>query len=93
MDNCRISSGKVAEVIGTNLIVATTTLAERDGKIIEEESTKTIAYLPELMPDVKKGDVVAIHWGFAPLVLTAKQEKNLRKYSGIVLRVYTEKCS
>ena len=60
MDNCRISSGKVAEVIGTNLIVATTTLAERDGKIIEEESTKTIAYLPELMPDVKKGDVVAI---------------------------------
>jgi len=61
--------------------------------IVDEESTKTIAYLPELMPDVKKGDVVAIHWGFAPLVLTAKQEKNLRKYSGIVLRVYTEKCS
>ena len=44
-----------------------------------------VAYLPQLMTNVKIGDVVAIHWGFAPMILTKRQQQNLEGYTQKVL--------
>lgn len=52
-----------------------------------EEETKNIVYLPEMLPDVKKGEHVALHWGFAPLVLEKYQLNNLKKYNKKILDV------
>jgi len=83
MDNCRISSGKVIDIVHGNLMVKTTSLAF-DGRYSKREDVKTIQYLPEHL-DVKKGDSIAIHWGFACVVLDEEQVKNLEKYDDRIL--------
>ncbi len=52
-----------------------------------EEETKNVVYLPEMLPEVKKEDYVALHWGFAPLILERYQLDNLKKYSKRILDV------
>ena len=81
MDNCRISIGKVLQTIDDHFIVETDTLLEKSGKLYLEHDTKTIVYDPELLPDIKEDDYIAIHWGFACMKLTNNQVEHLRKYT------------
>ncbi|MBS3131139.1 hypothetical protein J4212_01785 [Candidatus Woesearchaeota archaeon] len=83
MENCRISYGRVLEVLPSDkLIVDSNILKKENNKIkIIENQTKTAVYLPELLPGIKAGDYVALHWGFAPMVLDEEQLRNLKKYS------------
>jgi|SRR3989338_6965829 len=86
MDNCRVSWGKVGKVMETSLIVSTNILRNNNGKLaLEDGETKTAVFLKEMLPDVKKGDFVALHWGFAPLVLDEGQLENLKKYNKLIL--------
>ncbi|MBS3158712.1 hypothetical protein J4206_05485 [Candidatus Woesearchaeota archaeon] len=88
MDNCRIGWGRVAEVLKNELIVVTSTLKKRNDRFrFGDEEIKNAVYLPEMLPDIKKGDHVALHWGFAPIVLEDHQLKNLKKYSIMILDV------
>ena len=52
---------------------------------------KTAIYMPNMLKDVKIGDVVALHWGFAAIVLSDKQQKNLEKYTLKVLDIVNRK--
>lgn len=89
MDNCRISWGRVAEVSKSELIVITQALKRTGaGKFfLGEEEAKNAVYLLEMLPEVKKGDIVTLHWGFAPLILKKHQLNNLKKYSKRILDV------
>lgn len=74
MDNCRTSHGTVLEVLPSNQLLVKTTALRQEGKhIVSAEDTKTAAYLPDMLGSVKKNDLVALHWGFAAVVLTKKQ--------------------
>lgn len=88
MDNCRISWGKVAEVHGADLIVKTQSLKNENGKFFfSEDETKTAVYLKEMLPKIKKEDMVALHWGFACCVLDENQLSNLKKYSERIMDI------
>jgi len=88
MDNCRTSWGYVIEVQCNSLIVKTQSLKKIKNKFyLDEEQTKTAVYLKEMLPEIKNGDVVVLHWGFAPIILEEKQVENLKKYTNLVLDV------
>jgi len=92
MDNCRISWGKVLEVIDDKLLVQTNSLIKKNNKFeLKENETKTAVFLKQMLPDIKKNDIVALHWGFAPLILTQEQAKNLEKYTERILGVLNGK--
>lgn len=82
MDNCRTSWGRVVEIKGTMLTVMTQTLERKEDKyVLSNEQPKSIVYLPERFPSLKKDDVVGIHWGSACVVLTEEQLEQLQKYT------------
>ncbi|MFH1072122.1 MAG: DUF6390 family protein, partial [Nanoarchaeota archaeon] len=73
MNNCRTSWGKILEIHGTQLIVASQSVLQQKGKyVLGKEETKTAVFIPEFLPKIKRGDIVALHWGFAPVVLTTE---------------------
>ncbi|MBR9699165.1 hypothetical protein GOV09_01770 [Candidatus Woesearchaeota archaeon] len=86
MDNCRVGWGEVVEV-GDSLIVKTQSLKKDEKFFLSEEETKNIVYLKEMLPTVKKGDIVALHWGFAPYILTSEQLENLKRYNQKIIDV------
>ncbi len=82
MDNCIINWGKVIEIRGSEIIVETQSLKSEGGIYrFTDQEHKTAVFLPELMPGLKKGDFVALHWGFAAMVLDEAQLANLKKYT------------
>jgi len=87
MENCRINSGTVLEVLSSDsMLVKTTSLMVRDGRVYDDkEDIRTATYLPEILPGINTGDCVALHWGFAPMVLDDTQKENLRKYTDKLL--------
>ncbi|HLC50224.1 MAG TPA: DUF6390 family protein [Candidatus Nanoarchaeia archaeon] len=88
MDNCRVSWGKVVDILGNNLIIQSRPLKKENGILtVGDEETKTAVYIKDMLPSLKKNDYVALHWGFACLVLDDKQLENLIKYTGKILKV------
>jgi hypothetical protein len=87
MDNCRTSWGRVVEVKDGLLILDSQSLMQEKGKFMLNQGTKTARYLPDLFGPVKKGDVIATHWGMAGVVLTKGQCEHLRTYSKKILDV------
>lgn len=88
IQKCTTSWGEVKSVLDDKLIVSAGVLKKKDNKLIlEEDVEKKVSYLREMLPLVKKGDYVAIHWDFAPLVLTEKNLENLKKYTYKILDV------
>ncbi|MFH1133421.1 MAG: DUF6390 family protein [Nanoarchaeota archaeon] len=88
MDHCRISAGKVISVQEAQLLVKRRQLIREDNLFsLGEEEVRTAVFLPAMMPHVKAGDTVAMHWGFAPLVLSEGQLSNLKKYTQKIFSV------
>ena len=82
MDNCRVSWGQVAAVFSKTLIVKASPLVFTDGRFsLGKEEPKTAMHVPELLGKVKAGDIVALHWGCASLILDDGQVDNLKKYT------------
>lgn len=82
MQQCRPSWGVVRRVAPGQLTVTTEPLLFEDGRYrLGAPETGTVNFLPAMLSSVAEGDVVAIHWGFAPLVLSEEQAANIKKYS------------
>ena len=86
MDNCRISQGTIQDVIGDHLVVKTDSIVKEKGIYGFKDDVKNVVYHPEFLP-VKKGDIVALHWGYAAMKLTKEQSVNLEKYTIKILDV------
>jgi hypothetical protein len=85
MDKCRISWGRVVGGENGTLVVEYEPVQRRQGKLRLADLTKT-SVLSEVqgrsfVKDVKPGDWVSFHWGFACTVLSPLQVANLRKYT------------
>lgn len=81
-DNCRVGWGKVVGMERDAVIVRSQRLAKRKGKLLLvpcKKRWKTSCAGIGLLPDVKKGELVASHWGVAVMKITAKQAKRLEK--------------
>lgn len=86
MEQCRPSWATVREVRETELTVRIPRLVHAHGQLTtgpEEEST--VDYDPRVLPDVRPGAAVALHWGWPAIVLSEEQRRNLEHYSRLSL--------
>lgn len=85
MENCRISWGIVKTVEGAELLVDRKPLLIEDGKLRlgEARSEKVLRSLDGkgFVDNVRPGDVVSIHWGWACDVLDRVKLGNLRRFT------------
>ena len=85
MDKCRISWGKVLGFENGMLHVEYEPVLRQDGKLFlgQPVETNVVSEVQgrSFVSDVKLGDLVSFHWGFACAVLTSLQVANLRKYT------------
>lgn len=83
-DQCRISWGKTVEVKDGRVVVDSQKLARRSGKLAlvpRRKTVRTACAGIALVPDIKKGDVVASHWEFAVMKLSRSQRARLEEYT------------
>jgi hypothetical protein len=85
MDKCRISWGRVVRWEDDHLVVEYEPVKRDDGRLYlgQPTLTKVLAEVQErsFVKDIKAGDWVSFHWGFACTSLTPVQVANLRKYT------------
>ena len=84
IDSCRISWGRVVQVGSDDLKVELKPLvAGGEGLALERPVIRRVKYDPDVKPfgTIGPGDVVSIHWNYACDVLTARQAKNIQKYT------------
>jgi len=86
MDKCRISWGKVLRSDGKgSLSVEYEPVLRREGKLSlgSPVTTNVVSEIQgrSFLSDVKPGDWISFHWGFACTTLTPTQVANLRRYT------------
>lgn len=85
MDKCRISWGKVLGYENGSFVVEYEPVLRTDGKLHlgQPVKTKVLAEVQgrSFVTDVKPGDWISSHWGFACTSLAPAQVVNLRKYT------------
>jgi len=85
IDECRVAWGEVVSVAGPFIVVMTERIVLRDGKMAlgMPEERKLVRELESEydIEQLKKGDIVSIHWGIVCETLTPVQLKRLKKYT------------
>jgi hypothetical protein len=81
-DKCRVSWGRVRKAGKGHVDVLAQRLAKRKGKLVllpcRRRWKTSCAGIP-LVPDAKKGDFVAAHWGVAVMGISARQRAWLKR--------------
>ena len=91
MEACRPAWARVLRVTKENLEVEKPALVyERARLRIGAPVRETLAYDPRVLPRVKKGDHVALHWNWPTLRLTDAQLTNLKGYTDRSLEAANE---
>ena len=82
-DSCCVSAAKVLEAKGKQAIVIRKALTWKDGFRLEERRDKIDLERSgiRLVPGLKKGDTVAVHWGMAVEKLSPANGRALLKYT------------
>ncbi|MCI4372042.1 MAG: DUF6390 family protein [Thermoplasmata archaeon] len=82
MEACRPAWAEVVYPGEGVLQVRGPTLALEDGSIVWGPSVeREVRYDPNVLPGIRAGDLVAIHWGWPALQLTPTQRSSLEHYS------------
>ncbi len=85
MEQCRIRWGRVLSVGASDLVVEVEPLVLRGDRLeLAEARRETISRRVDgrgFVDDVRNGDWVSIHWGWACDILTPGQQSNLERYT------------
>lgn len=82
IEACRPAWARVVEVRDATLIVERPRLRAQDGRLLlDGEIREELAYDPRVLPGVRAGSAVALHWGWPALELDAKQSEALQTYT------------
>ncbi len=82
MEACRPGWARVLRVSQGKLEIEKPSLEYEGGRLRMGEPTReTVAYDPRVLPAVKKGDHVAMHWNWPAVILTDGQLTNLKEYT------------
>ncbi len=82
MEACRPAWARVLRVAKRELEVEKPALTYTRGRLAVGGSVReSLAYDPRILPKVRKGDAVAVHWNWPALVLSDGQLANLKAYT------------
>jgi len=82
MEACRPAWARVLRVSKGQLEVEKLPLAYDGGRLrLGAAVRETVTYDPRVLPRVRKGDHVALHWNWPAVVLTDGQLQNLKEYT------------
>jgi hypothetical protein len=91
LDLCRISWGRVTRVGKSKISVCSkpVAFAGKSANFGHRKNTKWQA--TDALPKLHNGDTICSHWGVAVVPITAKQQKNLQKYTRINMALYEKR--
>ncbi|MGA7861700.1 MAG: DUF6390 family protein [Thermoplasmata archaeon] len=82
MEACRPAWGTVRARNGTGLTVERSSWTVRDGQlVVGPPKSVEVSFDPRVLPEVRVGAEVALHWGWPALQLEAPQRAALEEYS------------
>ncbi len=82
MEACRPAWARVLRASKGELEVEKPTLVYARARLgVGPEVRETLAYDPRILPRVRRGDHVALHWNWPAHVLTERQLENLKRYT------------
>jgi Family of unknown function (DUF6390) len=91
MDSCRIRAGIVRAVVNGSLVVDLPRLELRDGHLVPGDARPEIVERWQdgigFVEEVRGGDVVSVHWGWACDRLSQTQLHNLERWTTAELRI------
>ncbi len=91
MESCRPSWARVVRKTKDALVVEKPALTMEDGGLaLGPVANETVVYDALLLPKVRRGDHVALHWGWPALVLAPLQLKALKEYTARALDAANE---
>ena len=91
MEACRPAWAEVLRVAGGSLEVERPALTYARGRLgLGPPVRETLAYDPRMLPRVRKGDHVAVHWNWPAVVLADGQLANLKAYTDRSLEAANE---
>jgi len=91
MDNCLVHDAVVKEILEGELIVFYQPLEYINRYYWGFFTDKKVKYDKELLPGLKIGDNVGIHWNFAAMKLNAKELNNLKHYNFMNINAINDK--
>ncbi len=83
--NCMVRWGKVNSITNNTADVTLNSLEKRKNKYGLVLVKETQPFIPKFLPNLKIGDVVAVHWKLITKILNSKEEKNLIYWTKEVL--------
>lgn len=81
INNCMIRWGKVIEIENDFLTADLNSVEIVDNKYRLTKITHQVQFNTDLLPHLKVGDTVSIHWNIVNKILTPQEEKNLEYWS------------
>ena len=86
LDVCRVSWGRVKNISRETLTVEYKPIVIRRKPTLAGSVSKKIKWNKNILPKVKTGDWVSIHWNTAIQILGAKEITDIEKYTNRILR-------
>lgn len=86
LDICRVGWGKIQKIKYKILKIKYYPLKVNKNIVLGKPIIKEIKWNKEILPKVRTGDWISIHWNHAIEKLNADQLKNLKKYTRVCLK-------
>lgn len=83
--NCMVRWGKVNSITKNNANLTLNSLQKKGGKYSLILVKETHPFIPKFLPDLKIGDIVAVHWKLITKILKTEEDKNLVYWTNKVL--------
>ena len=89
MDECRIGWGKTTEIDGPYITIKTRPLKFLENKLAlgEETTRRIVRRLDNQLDDIKKGDIITVHWGSPCEIITKKEALMLERFTLLSIRL------
>jgi hypothetical protein len=82
MESCRPAWAEVLSRDESSVRVRGPVLALSKGKLtLDEEAERTLSLDPAILPGLRTGDAVSVHWSHPALILTSRQAEALARYT------------
>jgi len=85
---CIVNWGTVKEVTDTKLTISGSKINFEKNLKLTKQADYPVEYDKNILPDVKKNDIVSIHWNHAIARLSPRQLENIKKYTRQTLAIF-----